>query len=189
VPPVPSLIKLANERISIAQACVWAGMDVSEGDGNRKIRCPFGVYAHSDGGVAASFRVYEDSNHAYCFAESRSWTPVSLMAEVWDCARAEAADRMCAMAGVTPPDWRERWAELQHPAPPDTASLAEALKRWCARTYGAGWETGQFELVLAEPLASCIGVLSLVTTDEQAAAWLYNCKLVMLPWLRKEDVS
>ncbi len=188
--PTPgSLIWTANEKIPIALACSWAGMDVSEGEGNRKLRCPFGEYAHSDSGSAASFRIYEDTNHAFCFACARYWSPVSLMAEVWDCARAEAADRMCKMAGITPPDWKQRWDELHQPMPPDTASLGEALKRWCARVHGPGWETEQFESGLADPLAACLGVLSLVTTDEQAAMWLDSSKLIMLSWLKKGEVG
>jgi hypothetical protein len=182
------LIHLANEKIPIAQACQWAGMDVSEGEGQRKLRCPFGDYAHSDSGAAASLRVYEDTNHVFCFACARWWSPVSLMAEFWDVTRAEAADRMCQMAGITPPDWRERWDELQHPVPPDTASLGEALKIWCARIYGPGWETGQFEPELANPLAACLGVLSFVTTGEEGDIWLDSSKLVMLPWLKKREM-
>jgi hypothetical protein len=184
-----SLIWLANEKIPIAQACQWAGMDVDEGEGTRKIRCPFGDYAHSDSGAASSFRVYEDTNHAFCFACAKYWTPVSLMADVWDCSRAEAAGRMCEMAGITPPDWRERWEELHHPVPPDTASLAEALKTWCGRVYGPGWETGQLEPRVADPLAALISVLPLVTTDDEASTWLDSSKLVMLPWLEKEEMS
>lgn len=184
--PSGSLIGRANEQISIAQACRWADMDVSDGEGNRKLRCPFGRYAHSDGGAQASLRLYEDTNHVYCFACAKWWSPVSLMAEVWDCTRAEAAERMCKMAGITPPDWRERWEQLQHPIPPDTALLAEALKQWCARIYGSGWEMAWSEPQVADPLAACIGVLSLVTTDEEAGTWLDSSKLVMLPWLRRE---
>jgi hypothetical protein len=161
-------------------------MDVCDGDGTRKTRCPFGEVAHSDGGVDRSFRMYEDTNHAYCFACLKSWTPVSLMAEFWDCKRAEAAERMCKMAGITPPDWRERWEELQHPVPPDTASLAEALKKWCGRMYGPAWEIDQFEPRLAVPLAACFGVLPLVTSQDNAGEWLDGCKLAMLPLLMEE---
>lgn len=184
-----SLIGVANAQITITQACYWAGLDVSDGEGNRKLRCPFGDYSHSDGGAAASFRIYEDTNHAFCFACAKYWSPVSLMSDVWDCSRAEAAERMCKKAGVTPPDWKEHWAELQHPLPPDTASLGEALKMWCARQYGPGWSTGQFDSRVADPLAACLGVLSLVTTDDQAGMWLDSSKLLMLPWLTKEEFT
>jgi hypothetical protein len=184
---VPVLVTLANEKISIATACGWAGMPVSEGDGSRKIRCPFGDVVHSDGGVEASFRMYEGENGAFCFACSRHWTPVSLMAEVWDCGRREAAERMCQMAGITPPDWRERWEELQQPVPPDIASLAELLKAWCRRVRGPAWETEQFESRMAGPLASCLSVLSLVRTDEDAEAWFDGCKQVMLSLLHERS--
>jgi hypothetical protein len=185
VPP-GSLIWLANEKIPIAMACRWADLDVSEGDGTRKTWCPFGAVSHSDGGVARALRMYEDENHAFCFACGRSWTPVSLMAEFWDCTRPEAAERMCVMAGITPPDWRERWKELQQPVPPDTVSLAEALKTYCARIYGPAWEIDQFEPRLAVPLVACFDVLPLVTTAAEADEWVCNCKLLMLSLLKEE---
>lgn len=183
------LIRLANQRISMATACRWAGMSVSDGEGSRKIRCPFGDISHSDGGVAASFRVYEETNSAFCFSCQRGWAPVGLMAEFWDCARAEAAERMCQMAGITPPGWRERWAELQQPLPPDRDDLAEALKQWCLRVCGPSWRVRQFDREVVAPLAACLGVLPLVTTDQEADEWLDRCQLVMLPLLAKEEVS
>src|SRR5712692_3099929 len=66
-----SLTGIANERISIALACRWAGVSVSEGDGSRKIWCPFGSVSHSDGGVERAFRMYEGTNSAYCFRVSQ----------------------------------------------------------------------------------------------------------------------
>src|SRR5712692_2738036 len=117
------------------------------------------------------------------FACHKYWSPVGLMAEYWDCSRAEAAERMCRLTGVVPPDWRERWEELQYPVPLDTASLAEALKMWCGRVYGPAWVTAQFEAGLAEPLASCLGVLSLVTTRDAADEWLAACKGILGPLL------
>jgi hypothetical protein len=186
VPASGSLTQFANQKISIATACQWAGMRVFEGEGERKVRCPFGDVAHADGGVEASFRMYEEDNSAYCFACSKYWSPVGLMSEFWDCTRAEAAERMCKTAGITPPDWRERWEELQHPVPPDTASLAEALKRWCSRIYGPLWGVDQFEPRLAVPLMACLGVLPLVSSGQEADIWLHGCKLAMLPLLQEQ---
>jgi len=180
-----NLIFLANTKISIVTACQWAGISVSEGEGGRKTWCPFGLISHSDGGVDRAFRVYEDSNSAYCFSCAKYWTPVSLMTEVWDCSRTEAAERMCGTAGITVPGWRERWDSLQYPAAVDTASLAEALKRWCARIYGPGWETDQFDSEQADPLAACLGVLPLVTTGNDASAWVDSSKQIMLPFLQR----
>lgn len=182
---MPSMVSLANSGISIAQACRWAGMDIPEGYGNRKTWCPFGHISHPDGGVEAAFRLYEDTNSAYCFACSRAWSPAALMAEFWDCTRAEAAQRMCEMAGLREPGWQDKWEQLQHEPPPDTAALAEALKRWCARVRGPdAWESDQFDPRFAVPLAACFGVLTAVVTRKDAETWVDGCKVIMGPLLR-----
>ena len=169
---------IANEQVSIAQACRWAGLDLPDGFGNRKTWCPFGI-AHSDGGREASFRLYEDTNSCFCFACARSWTPVSLMADFWDCGRAEAADKICTMAGIRQAGWQDRWDELRQPAVPNREALAEALKTWCRRVRGPSWETEQFQPRFSVPLAACLEWLPLVFTGRDADTWLDGCKLAL----------
>jgi hypothetical protein len=181
---MPSIIQLANENISIAQACRWAGVEVPDGFGNRKTWCPFGI-THPDGGIEAAFRLYEDTGGCYCFACARAWTPVSLMAEYWDCGRAEAAGKMCEMAGVTEQTWRDRWEALQQPQVPDHAALSEALKTWCRRVTGPVWEQAQYQDWVSEPLGHCLRLLPLVRTAQEANEWLDGCKAVMRPILER----
>lgn len=178
-----SLTATVNDRVSIAQACCWAGLELPEGFGNRKTWCPFGI-THPDGGAEASFRLYEETNSAYCFACARSWTPVSLMADFWDCGRAEAADRICRMSGIREPGWQERWDELHQPAVPNREALAEALKAWCRRVRGPSWESDQFRSEFSSPLGSCLSLLPLVFTGRDSEEWLIGCKKILLPVLR-----
>lgn len=174
-----SKIRLVNEQVPIVVACRWAGMDIPEGWDNRKTRCPFGEIAHEDSGREAAWRIYEDTNTAFCFACGRAFAPVSLMAEIWDCTKAEAAEKMAVMAGIVEPTWREQWAALHEPRPVDRTSLAEALKQFCLRVRGPSWEYDQFEPYFSGPLADCLGVLISVTTDREAAEWLDGCKQIM----------
>jgi hypothetical protein len=181
---MPGMIQAANDGVTMEQACRWAEVEIPEGFGNRKTWCPFGHIAHPDGGTEAALRIYEDTNSCYCFACGRAWRPVSLLAEYWDCTRTEAAERMMKMAGITLPDWRDRWAALQYEPPPGTDTLAEALKTWCARMRGPSWEREQFEERFAAPLAACFGVLPAVSDARDAVEWLDGCKLIMEPLLR-----
>jgi hypothetical protein len=179
-----SMTTIVNERVSIAQACRWAGLDAQEGQGNRKTWCPFGI-THPDSGMEAAFRLYEDTNSCYCFACARSWTPVSLMADFWDCGRPEAADKICKMAGIRPPGWQDRWDELHQPVVPDRNALAEALKTWCRRMRGPSWEAEQLQPRFAVPLGDCLALLPLVFTRNDSEEWLDGCKLVLNPLLKE----
>lgn len=181
-----SSIQLANEQVTIAQALRWAEVSVGDDFGNRKTHCPFDV-THPDTGVEAALRLYEDTNTAHCFACARSWSPVALMAEYWDCGRAEAAEKMCKLAGLREPTWRDQWDALHQPAVPDRAALGEALKTWCRKRRGPSWEREQFEPRFAVPLGDCLSWLPAVTTAEESNTWLDGCKVVMESILRGED--
>lgn len=183
-----SLARVVNRSVGIAQALRWCGCEVPDGCGTRKTWCPFGRESHGDGGVSAAMRVYEDDNHAHCFDCARSWTPVALMAEWWDCGWEEAAAAAAQLAGITEPDWRERWAELHREPEPDRDALAEALKTWCTRVR-ADWARSQFTPALARPLAECLALLPLVRSAPEAAQWLEGTKRVMLPVLRNDHQS
>jgi len=179
-----SMTTIANDQVPIAQACRWAGLDIPDGFGNRKTSCPFGII-HSDGGIAASFRLYEDTNHAFCFACAKSWTPVSLMADYWDCGRPEAAEKICKLAGLRGEGWQDRWDALHQPVVPDRAALAEALKTWCLRMRGPSWQVEQFQPEFAVPLGDCLSYLPLVFTRGDSEEWLLGSKQVLVTCLRK----
>ena len=168
-------VTLANAKVSIDQALRWAEAEPGYG----KLHCPFGPVAHSDGGVERSLRTY-DTNTAHCFSCKRTWTPVSMMSEWWDCSREEAAEKMLRLSGITQPGWQEKWEQAHQPRPPDLAALGEALKTWCRRMLGPSWEQEQFDPRLAVPLGHCLGMLSRVTTADEAEEWLNGSKSVMM---------
>lgn len=178
---MPGLVALADEKVSIEQALRWAGVSAWEGQGG-KLDCPFALTSHPDGGADRALRAYPDGM-AWCFACGRGWSPVRLMAEYWDCTRAEAAEKMLKLAGITEPSWQERWSELHQPAPPDREALGEALKIWCARMAGPEWDRVQFQPEVSGPLAACLGLLALVSSSGEAETWFYSCKMVMRRFL------
>lgn len=60
-------IQLANERMSITQACRFIGMHLGDFEiASVKTYCPFGELLHEDGGRSKAFRVYPETNSAYC---------------------------------------------------------------------------------------------------------------------------
>lgn len=181
-----SLIQAVNEKVSIAQACRWAEVDVPDGFGNRKTWCPFGI-THPDGGVEAALRLYEDTNSMHCFACAKSWRPVSLMAEFWDCSALEAAGKISQMTGVREPTWQDQWEALHQPAVPDRDALAEALKTWCRRVRGPSWDLEQLTPRFSVPLGECLSLLPLVSNAEEASEFLVGCKVVMSHVLRGDE--
>ena len=76
-----SVIDLANERITIIEACNMLGMDVHDFSiASLKVWCPFGHLYHSDGGTTKAMRIYPATNSAWCFACNLYFTPVKLIA-------------------------------------------------------------------------------------------------------------
>jgi hypothetical protein len=184
-----SPVALANRRIPFAVACRWAGADIP-GDvpeHGLKVRCPFGEYAHEDGGAEPAFRVYP--SHGFCFACGEWFSPVKLCAAVWDCTDGEAARQMLEMAGVADPDYREHWKRLvDWSQPPDVDALASALRAWCART-SPRWGVLQYDSEIAAKLAACLGLLSRVRDEADCRAWLEGCKRVMAQALGKGEAK
>jgi hypothetical protein len=182
-----SPVALANRRVPFATACRWADVDVP-GDVPEhgiKVYCPFGDYAHEDGGAEMAFRVYPD--HGYCFACGEWFTPVKLCAVVWDCTQEEAARQMLEQAGVADPDYREQWKRLTDwSQPPDVDSLVKALRAWCAGNCPK-WSVRQYDEAVAGKLADCLRLLSLVRTEKDCRAWLAGCKKAMASVLDKGE--
>ncbi len=173
---------MANEQVSIVDACRLIGMDVPDGvmhGRNMKLHCPFGEVFHSDGGVEAAMRIYPESNHLYCFAGCGYHTPVTLVAQAFDLTRRDAARELLERAGLREPTREEIWtAVATHHDPPDTAYLAQALKTYCRRTV-PDWERRQYEPDVSRRLSACLALLDHVDTDEAALRWLTGCKAIM----------
>jgi hypothetical protein len=182
-----SPVVLANRRIPFATAARWAGIDVP-GDvtsNGMKIHCPFGAYAHDDGGAEPAFRVYPD--HAWCFAEGEHFSPVRICALMWDCTMTEAARQLLEMAGIADPDYRERWQRLNDwSQPPDLDALAAALRTWCAGAYPR-WRARQYDSQVSAKLTACLGLLSRVRTEADCRAWLAGCKRAMESVMEEGD--
>jgi hypothetical protein len=169
----------ANRLIPFPAACRHAGIEVPPdvpGSG-LKMHCPFGQWAHEDGGAEPAFRVYPD--HGYCFAEAEWFTPAGLCAAVWDCTAEEAARQLLSLAGVADPDYREQWKRLvDYRQPVDVDGLARSLRTWCARTT-PGWAARQYDGDVAGKLADCLKLLALVRDEADCRAWLAGCKKAM----------
>jgi hypothetical protein len=98
-----------------------------------------------------------------------------------------AAGRLLDAVGYRPPGLAERWKQATTPPdPPDVTMLAEALKTFCRRT-DPRWRHRQFDAPVAAALTRCLGLLDLVHTAPDAAAWLAGCKQVMTGILRTSD--
>lgn len=175
-----NLIDEANKRVSIVKVCRLIGMDVSEG-ASYKERCPFGDVMHSDGGVAKAFRIYTETNSAYCFSCRAAYTPVKLYAEAKELRRQEAALSLLEEVGWKPVSQAQRWAELVAPAKEsvDLSMLALALRTYCARVCPE-WDELQLSPEISEMLGKCLALLDRVHTEEEAQQWLETCKSVML---------
>lgn len=174
-----SLIDEANERVSIVKVCRLIGMDVFEGAVG-KMYCPFGMFNHSDGGAAKAFRIYTESNSAYCFSCRIYYTPVRLYAEAKDLRRNDAAMLLLEEVGWKPVSHAQRWADLVSPPEEsvDLSMLALALRTYCARVCPE-WDELQLNPEISELLSRCLGLLDRVRTGEEAEQWLETCKTVM----------
>lgn len=174
-----SNVALAN-RLGIVAACEMAGMDVRTGHRrSAKLHCPFGEYSHPDGGREPAFRIYPgDSSHAWCFACQEYYSPVGLLAAVWDVTPEQAADQMLVRAGWTKPPYQEDWAAQLEPPRPDLTVIAQALQVWC-ESHIRDWKIRQLEDVPALWLSKCLGLLVAVSTEDEARQWLAGCQQVM----------
>lgn len=178
-----SAVSIANDKVPIVLACRWIGMniddDIAYGRSSVKVHCPFGAVYHSDQGVEPSFRIYPDSNSAYCFACSTYYSPVWLVAMAWDVQPAEVAVALLERIGVKPVSLADAWAKAaEREVAPDHSLLSEALKTFCAR-IAADWDDAQFEPAIAGLLSRCLALLELVTAEPDARQWLDGCKKVM----------
>lgn len=185
-------IQLANERMSIIEACRFIGMGLGDFEiASVKTYCPFGELLHEDGGRSKAFRVYPATNSAYCFACVKAYRPVSLIAADRDVPEAIAAEIVLEETGYVAQDFQARWdAVSAQQTVVDRDALAEALKTYCARVE-PNWEARQLDEDIAEILRKCLTASRNVASDSDAREWLAVTKQVMANALaasRKENV-
>lgn len=171
-------VAIANEKVPIAMVCRLLGIEVPEG-GRHKVACPFGLTDHSDGGISPAFRVYFETNSAYCFNCAHYYTPVTLASRALDLPNRDAAAYLLDHIGYRSFDFATAWHSARQYEPAiDKALLADALKTYCRRIEPA-WSSRQFEPTVAALLTRCLSLLDLVTTAESVPLWLARCKEAM----------
>lgn len=163
------LAAIANERVPFSRAAQWAGLGADSRDRGLRARCP----ACGEGGA---MRVYD--GHAYCYAERRRFSAVTLLAEVWDMDRESAAIRALKKVGYAPPGYAHLWDQAAREPEPALDDLAAALRTWCAANC-PDWATRQYDDQVSRRLAFLLGLLRLVRTEEQCTLWLEKCKKIM----------
>jgi len=180
------LIEEANKRISIYMVCSLIGVDVPEGRMGSSIKtyCPFGRFYHSDGGKEAAFRVYGESNSAYCFSCKKYFSPVSLHSSATDMSSRDSAEFLLQKIGYKKPSPEEIWNSVQPADPdPDKTMLNKALRIYCERV-SPDWKNDQFDPAVADILDRCLSLLDSVQTLVDADYWLGTSKEVMSRVLR-----
>lgn len=175
-----SIIQLANERMSIIDACNELGMDVFDFSvASLKVHCPFEQISHPDGGQSKAMRIYPGTNSAWCFACQQYFTPVKLISMDKDISELEAASYILDKTNYVAPDYVSRWEALTAQSKElDTDALAEALKVACKR-MSPDWEERQFEDAVSSKLRRCLGMLPKLKTQEDASKWLAVSKMAM----------
>lgn len=175
-----SVIQLANERMTIIEACNSLGMDVMDFSiASLKVWCPFGHLYHADGGTTKAMRIYPATNSAWCFAGCGYFTPVKLIAMDKGITEQQAAESILESTNYVPPDYESRWNALLDEKPAiNTDDLTEALKIACSRMV-PDWEERQFDEVVAHKLRQCLALLRKVRSEEDATKWLSTTKQIM----------
>lgn len=166
-------LSIANEVLNIRDAYqIITGRRADYG----KTYCPFGGTFHKDERV---FRIFEDTNTAYCYLSCGYLTPVKMIEMGQDLTREDAIQYIFDHTGFKHLTAHERWdEEMAYRPEMDKESLAEALKVYCARTI-PDWETSQLEGAVADKLERCLGALRAVRSPEDADKWLRKTKAVM----------
>jgi len=182
-------VDLANENVSIAWVCAQVGVSLPEWFDNVKsvkVHCPFGALSHSDFGFETAFRVYPETNSAYCFAGCGFYTPVWLYAQAKDLRAREAAEVLLDLVGYrsrTPDEEWERVSQVRERV--SEIDLTEALRAYCSRE--PSWESRQFDPSVSATFARCLELLPRVRSVSDSRRWLEACKTVMARALRTED--
>jgi len=176
---------MANEHYSIFKACARVGMDIGVAARAKKEYCPFGQVWHSDGGESPAMRVYEDSNHAYCFACPKYYTPSLLIATAEDLSEDAAVDSMLLELGYIESDTGARWDAAIKPPTLNKAAFSEALQIAAARII-TPWSIRQYDPEVVEWMNKCLSLLEKVHTIEHGEVWLDVTKRALTERFGKE---
>lgn len=170
MPRKKSLYAIANERLSFDRAMAWAGAG-SAGTRERGVKtsCP-------SCGEEGALRVYPD--HGWCFSEQEFFSPVGLLASVWDMDKDSAAVKVLDRLGYVPAGYAYLWESVQRAPEPALDDLATALRLWCEANC-PDWVHRQYDDAVARKLSQCLGALSAVRTEEHCRKWLAVCKTAM----------
>lgn len=168
---------LANEAMFMTDACRYIGMDVPYSmSGSYKLWCPFGGLVHEDD---RSFRIYQDTNSAYCFACGTAFTPVTLISMAKDVTIDNAVQTILEETNYVPPTFDAQWDAMEAKKEEiETSYLAEALKVFCSG-ISLDWEERQFDPEVSSMYARCTALLPTVHTREDANKWLTATKTIM----------
>lgn len=182
-----SIADIANENVSIIDAMRAIGMDTAYAGYSGKQYCPFGDLRHSDAGTSKAFRVYLETNSCFCFAGCGYYNPVMLVQDGLDLTAQQAAEMLLLRTGWSPETYESRWETLQANEGPqiDTGALADALKLFCSRRVD-DWEFAQLTGSIATTLDKCLGLLTKVTTPQEAQVWLDTTKTAMRTIIERE---
>lgn len=180
-----AVVDLADEHVSILEVCRQIGLGVPDevlmGRASVKIYCPQGDVFHSDGGTDPTFRIYSDTNRAFCFKCNKLFTPVSLYSIAKGVSRIEAAQTLLEIIGyryATVDLHKVNDLLLTADKPIDYACLAETLKLYCGRIC-PDWEVRQFDKETSCLLSKCLLLLDKVVTAYDVQNWLDITKQVM----------
>lgn len=170
MPRKKSLYAIANERLSFDRAMAWAGAG-SAGTRERGVKtsCP-------SCGEEGALRVYPD--HGWCFSEQEYFSPVGLLASVWDMDKESAAVKVLDRIGYVPAGYAYLWENVQRAPEPALDDLATALRLWCEANC-PDWVHRQYDDAVARKLSRCLGALSVVRTEEHCRKWLAVSKTAM----------
>lgn len=171
-----SLVSMANARVPMTVACRAAGLDIPDScrDTGTKCYCPWGEFSHSDGGREKAARIWPD--HLWCFSCREWYSPVKLCARVWEVSYEQAAVRLLDAVGYKPASYAHLWQRAAAPEEVSYAALSQALRNFCMSLGGSHRLT---EPLAAEYLARCLGYLTQVNSEAEAAQWLSLAKTVM----------
>lgn len=177
-----SLIGIANEKVPIERVCDLIGMDAPDLSyiKSPKMHCPFG-HVHSDGGMEKSFRLFGETNSAYCHGCVKRWGPVSLYAEAEGLALLDAAEILLEKFNISKETVDDRWNELTKEPdtlPLNTADLAESLRLYCMRIC-PDWERRQFDPKTANIFNRCLALIPAIRSESDVELWKTSTKNIM----------
>jgi hypothetical protein len=168
----------------MATALRAAGIDAPGAyrDSGTKMHCPWGEISHSDGGRDKAFRVWPD--HAWCFSCREWFGPVKLASRIWDVSYEQAAVRLLDFVGHKPADYAHHWQAAARPLEVNRSAVAQALRNYCGSLVS---QDGLLAPGAAEYMSQCLGFLTQVKNEAEAAEWLALAKRVMQAVLQRGD--